>query len=47
MKAIRMVATVLAVGLGASAATAQSGQTLREQLVGTWDFIIAEIVTQR
>ena len=46
MKAIRMVATVLAVGLGASAATAQSGQTLREQLVGTWDFIIAEIVTQ-
>jgi Lipocalin-like domain len=45
MKAIRMVATVLAVGIGASAATAQTGPTLREQLIGTWDFIIAEIVT--
>jgi Lipocalin-like domain len=46
MKAIRMVATVLAVGIGASVATAQPGKTLREQIVGTWDFIIAEIVTQ-
>ena len=46
MKAIRMVAAVLAVGIGASAATAQPGKTLREQIVGTWDFIIAEIVTQ-
>ena len=46
MKAIRLVATVLAVGIGASVATAQPGKTLREQIVGTWDFIIAEIVTQ-
>jgi hypothetical protein len=45
MKAIRMVATALAVCIGASAATAQSGKTLREQLAGTWEFIIAEIVT--
>jgi Lipocalin-like domain len=45
MKAIRMVATALAVCIGASAATAQPGNTLREQLVGTWEFIIAEIVT--
>ena len=46
MKAIRLVATLLAVGIGASVATAQPGKTLREQIVGTWDFIIAEIVTQ-
>ena len=46
MKAIRMVATVLAVGLGASAATAQSGPDAARAIVGTWDFIIAEIVTQ-
>jgi hypothetical protein len=46
MNIIRMVTTVLAVGIGASVATAQPGKTLREQIVGTWDFIIAEIVTQ-
>ena len=46
MKAIRMVATALAVVIGASAATAQPSETLREQIVGSWDFIIAEIVTQ-
>jgi Lipocalin-like domain len=45
MKAIRLVATVLAIGIGASAAAAQPGKTLRERLVGTWDFIIAEITT--
>jgi hypothetical protein len=45
MKAIRMVATVLTIGVSASAAAAQPGPALREQLVGTWDFIIAEIVT--
>jgi len=46
MKAIRTIATVLAVGIGASIATAQPGRTLREQIVGSWDFIIAEIATQ-
>src|SRR5689334_12001118 len=46
MKAVRTVVTMLAVSVGASVAAAQPGKTLREQLVGTWDFIIAEIVTQ-
>ena len=46
MKPIRMVATVLAVGIGAGIATAQPAKTLRDQIVGTWEFIIAEIATQ-
>jgi hypothetical protein len=50
MNAIRMAVTALAIsvgiGIGASAATAQPGKTLREQIVASWDFIIAEIVTQ-
>jgi hypothetical protein len=45
MNAMRMIATLLMVGVGASAATAQPEKPLREQLVGAWDFIIAEIVT--
>src|SRR5437899_7735998 len=45
MKAIRMLATTLALGICASAAVAQPAKTLREQLVGTWNFVIAEITT--
>jgi Lipocalin-like domain len=45
MKFIRILAIALALGLGADAALAQPAKSLREQLVGTWDFIIAEITT--
>ena len=45
MKAIRILTTALAIGIGACAAVAQPGKTLREQLVGSWEFIVAEIVT--
>src|SRR5882672_8333459 len=43
MKAMRVLATALALALGVSAALAQPAATLREKLVGTWDFVIAEI----
>jgi hypothetical protein len=36
---------MLIVALGASVAVAQSAKTLRERLVGTWSFVIAEITT--
>jgi hypothetical protein len=54
VKAMRKLATILGVtllavafgnSLGASIATAQSAKTLRERLVGTWSFVIAEITT--
>ena len=45
MKAMRVLVTALAFALGASAAVAQPTTTLREKLVGTWDFVIAEITT--
>src|SRR5258705_13370434 len=37
----RWIAAALALGLCTSGATAQS--TLKQQLVGTWDFVVAEI----
>src|SRR5262245_33525688 len=43
MKAMRTLAAMLALALSATAAAAQAGKSLREQLVGTWDFVIAEI----
>jgi Lipocalin-like domain len=43
MMASRVLATMLAFALGAGAAVAQPAKSLREQLVGTWDFVIAEI----
>jgi hypothetical protein len=46
MKATRIIATMLVIGVGAVTAVAQPAQTLREQIVGTWEFIVAEIVTQ-
>jgi len=45
MKAMRVLVPALALVLGASAAVAQPAKTLREQLVGTWDFVVAEITT--
>src|SRR6266436_6876414 len=45
MKAMRVLATTLVLGVCASAAVAQPAKTLREQLVGTWNFVIAEITT--
>jgi hypothetical protein len=45
MKAMRVLVTALTLALGASAAVAQPGKTLREQLVGTWNFVIAEITS--
>src|ERR1700731_542691 len=35
------LAAVLALGLYAGAATAQN--TLKQQLIGTWDFVVAEV----
>jgi hypothetical protein len=45
MKAMRVLATTLALGLTVSSSVAQPAKTLREQLVGTWSFVIAEITT--
>src|SRR5215470_12230950 len=43
MRAMRVVSTLIVCAIGANAATAQPAKTLREQLVGTWTFVIAEI----
>ena len=43
MHVTRLFAVLLAALLGVSAASAQPAKSLREQLVGTWDFVIAEI----
>jgi lipocalin-like protein len=43
MRFIPVLATTLALALASSAAHAQAAKTLREQLVGTWSFVIAEI----
>jgi len=45
MRTIRIAAVVIAAALGVSAASAQPAKSLREQLVGTWNFVIAEITT--
>jgi len=45
MPAIRIFAVILAAGLWTEAAAAQPAKSLREQLVGTWNFVIAEITT--
>jgi hypothetical protein len=39
----RLVATMLTMALAAGAALAQTEISLRQQIVGTWDFVIAEI----
>ena len=43
MRAIRVCAVVVAAAMAFGAAAAQPAKTLREQLIGTWDFVIAEI----
>jgi hypothetical protein len=43
MRGLRIFFAMLAVGLYAAAASAQPAESLKNQLVGTWDFIIAEI----
>jgi len=40
-----LLTVTLGCSLGASNAAAQSAKTLRERLVGTWSFVIAEITT--
>jgi len=40
---VRISAVLLAAVLGIGAAAAQPAKSLREQLVGTWNFVIAEI----
>lgn len=45
MRAVRILAFAFALGLVASTAIAQPAKTLRDQLVGTWSFVIAEITT--
>lgn len=45
MKAIRILAATFALVLVAGGAVAQPAKTLRDQLVGTWSFVIAEITT--
>ena len=43
--ALALVTALGAFAAGSSAAHAQSAKTLREQLVGTWSFVIADITT--
>jgi len=45
MKIGRTLGVLFALALSAGAALAQPAKTLREQLVGTWSFVIAEITT--
>src|SRR3954468_17661764 len=45
MKAMRVLAIGLVLFVGTTAAMAQSAKSLQEQLVGTWNFVIAEITT--
>jgi hypothetical protein len=44
MKLTRIVATVLALGFAGGGALAQQGKSLRDQIVGTWQFVVAEVV---
>lgn len=43
MNAKRILAAIFACGLAASAAPAQQAKTLKDQLIGTWTFVVAEI----
>ena len=40
---MRISAVLMAVTLGAGSAVAQPAKSMREMIVGTWDFVIAEI----
>jgi lipocalin-like protein len=43
MRTTRIIVAVLALAWMGGAATAQQAKTLREQIVGTWDFVVAEV----
>src|SRR5262247_4109715 len=43
MKMMRISALLVAASVGVGAASAQPAKSMREQLVGTWNFVIAEI----
>ena len=43
MKVTQVAAVLLATAIGLGSASAQSAKSMREQIVGTWDFVIAEI----
>ena len=43
MKPRTIAATMLALALSAGAAAAQSANSLRDQIVGTWNFVVAEV----
>jgi hypothetical protein len=45
MKALWLLAVGVVIAIGSTAAMAQPAKTLQEQLVGTWNFVIAEITT--
>ena len=45
MQAVSFFAAFVATGLWIGDAVAQPAKTMREQLVGTWQFVIAEITT--
>jgi hypothetical protein len=38
-----MLMLMLTLGAGAGAAVAQPGKSLKDQIVGTWDFVVAEV----
>jgi hypothetical protein len=46
MWAMRICAVMVAAAVGIGAASAQPAKSLREQLVGTWNFVIAEITAK-
>jgi hypothetical protein len=46
MKVMRIAAVLVAASIGVGAGSAQPAKSLREQLVGTWNFVIAEITAQ-
>jgi len=43
MRAMRITAVLLAIAFGIGAAAAQPAKSMREQIVGTWDFVVAEV----
>ena len=43
MKLIEIAAAVLALALAGNEAVAQQGKSLRDQLVGAWTFVVAEV----
>jgi hypothetical protein len=43
LKLVPIAAAVLALALPGSEAAGQQGKSLRDQLVGTWQFVVAEV----